>query len=106
MNIKYRIDIDDVAMLVELQTLVRKYSDDRDLIDLVENPKHIEWSRFKCYAALRASWSRRDKTRKKVEDAVSFLNKAGEDITPYRVSKVSGVSYNTAKKYLKVLNDD
>ena len=41
------------------------------------------------------------KTKEKIQNAINLLRLQGEPINPYRVAKLSGVSYNTARKYLK-----
>ena len=54
-------------------------------------------------AAKQATRIRQERARQKVQDAVNLLRLEGlkeGEITPYRVAKVAGISYNTAKKYL------
>ena len=41
------------------------------------------------------------KTKEKIQNAINLLKLEGKEITPYRVAKEAGVSYNTAKKYLE-----
>ena len=41
------------------------------------------------------------KTKEKIENAINLLRLQGKPINPYQVSKLSGVSYNTARKYFK-----
>ncbi len=41
------------------------------------------------------------KTKEKIQNAVNLLRLQGESINPYKVAKLSGVAYNTARKYLK-----
>jgi len=40
----------------------------------------------------------------KIQNAINLLRLQGEKINPYQVSKLSGVAYNTARKYLKKHN--
>jgi hypothetical protein len=41
------------------------------------------------------------KTKEKIQNAINLLRLQGKPINPYQVSLLSGVAYNTAKKYLK-----
>jgi Fic family protein len=43
------------------------------------------------------------KTKEKIQNAINLLRLQGKPINPYQVSKLSGVAYNTARKYLKGL---
>jgi len=39
------------------------------------------------------------KTKEKIQNAVNLLRLQGKPINPYQVAKLSGVAYNTARKY-------
>ena len=41
------------------------------------------------------------KTKEKVQNAINLLRLQGKPINAYQVAKLSGVAYNTARKYLK-----
>ena len=41
------------------------------------------------------------RTKEKIQNAVNILRMQGEEITPYKVAKTAGISYNTARKYLE-----
>jgi len=41
------------------------------------------------------------KTKEKIQNAINLLRLQGKPINAYQVSKLSGVAYNTARKYLK-----
>ena len=58
------------------------------------SPKKIE-------GAKKAREALQTKTKEKIQSAINLLKMEGKEITPYRVAKIAGVSYNTAKKYLK-----
>ncbi len=68
--------------------IIEKYS-----AKIPPSPKKVE-------SAKRASKIKADKAREKVINAVNLLRLQGEEITPYKVAKTAGISYNTAKKYL------
>ena len=51
-------------------------------------------------AALKVKVTR---TKAKVQNAINLLRLQGKPINPYQVAKLSGVSYNTARKYTKEL---
>jgi Fic family protein len=43
------------------------------------------------------------KTKEKIQNAINLLRLQGKPINAYQVAKLSGVAYNTARKYLKGL---
>ena len=61
-------------------------------------------SENKIASAKRASEIKANKAKEKVINAVNLLRLQGEEITPYKVAKTAGISYNTAKKYLNQKN--
>ena len=44
------------------------------------------------------------KTKEKIQNAINLLRLQGKPINAYQVAKLSGVAYNTARKYLKGKN--
>jgi len=56
--------------------------------------KKLPPSKKKVESAKRASKIKAERAKEKVINAV-------KEITPYKVAKTAGISYNTAKKYLK-----
>ena len=58
-------------------------------------------SKRKQESAKRAREALQAKTKEKIQNAINLLKLEGKEITPYRVAKEAGVSYNTAKKYLE-----
>ena len=42
-----------------------------------------------------------NKTKDKIQNAINLLRLQGKPINPYQVAKLSGVAYNTARKYIK-----
>jgi len=52
-------------------------------------------------SALKVKVSR---TKEKIQNAINLLRLQGQPINAYQVAKLSGVSYNTARKYLKNSN--
>ena len=65
--------------------------------------KKLPPSAKKIESAKRASKIKAERAKEKVINAVNLLRLQGEEITPYKVAKTAGISYNTAKKYLKIL---
>ena len=43
------------------------------------------------------------KTKEKIQNAINLLRLQNKPINPYQISKLGGVSYNTARKYFKEL---
>ena len=44
------------------------------------------------------------RTKEKIQNAINLLRLQGQPINAYQVAKISGVAYNTARKYLKKQN--
>ncbi len=44
------------------------------------------------------------KTKEKIQNAINLLELQGKPINPYQIAKLSGVAYNTARKYFKNTN--
>ena len=76
------------------------------LVKKVENPRLIKESEKKELAALNATRIREKRTKDKIQNAINILRMENKEITPHRVSKVSGVSFQTAQKYLNILNEN
>ena len=75
-----------------------------DLMKKVQNIKQFDIS-GKIVATLKANQKKQETSKKKVENAINILRMEGKEITAYAVAKVAGISYNTASKYLKMIND-
>jgi len=71
--------------------IIKKYGEE---IPLKPSKKKIE-------SAKRASEIKVKRAKEKVQNAVNLLRLQGEEVTPYKVAKIAGISYNTAKKYLQ-----
>ena len=79
-----------------------------------EMPKDLQWalevlekygakippSEKKKESAKRASKIKADRAKEKIQNAINLLRLQGQPINAYQVAKLSGVAYNTAKKYL------
>jgi Fic family protein len=63
--------------------------------EIVENESKVN-------NANKAAQAKQQTAQAKVENAVNLLRLQGEEINPYRVSKIAGISYNTARKYTKL----
>jgi len=60
----------------------------------------IESKRERKKIAQRAAQIKSERAQEKIKQAIKELQAEGKKITPYRVAKKAGVSYNTARKYL------
>jgi len=96
----YKINIEKKALKEKNK---RDMPDDlRWALEVLEKyGKKIPASKRKIESAKRASEIKAKKAREKIQNAVNLLRLQGEEITPYKVAKTAGVSYNTAKKYLQ-----
>jgi len=61
-------------------------------------------SRKKQESAKKALKIKVTKTKEKIQNAINLLRLQGKPINAYQVSKLSGVAYNTAQKYIKNSN--
>ena len=75
-----------------------------DLLKKVQNIKQFDIS-GKIVATKKANEKKQETSKKKIENAVNMLRLEGKEITAYAVAKVAGISYNTARKYLKLMNE-
>ena len=110
-DFKYRIDLD--AREFEI---LKKYLNKLDANKIIEydlptfnvmkqkidKPKKIKHSWRKVFATEKATKARTAKVKEKINNAVAMLRMENKEVTPYQVSKASGVSFVTVKKYLKV----
>lgn len=58
-------------------------------------------SEKKVISARNAAKIKASRAKRKVLEAISELGAKGEEITAYKIAKLKGISYNTAKKYLE-----
>jgi Fic family protein len=61
--------------------------------EIIENKRNLE-------NAKKATEIKKLKAKEKVQNAVNLLRLQGEEVNAYRVAKIAGISYNTARKYL------
>jgi len=80
--------IKDIEVINALNTLINK---SKMLPDKRQNPK-------------KARAVKTTKTKEKIQNAINLLRLQGKPINAYQVSKMSGVAYNTARKYIKNSN--
>ena len=74
------------------------------LLDKIENIKQISLEN-KRIATHQANEAKRERSKTKIEDTVKMIKINNGSITISKVAKLSGTSYNTAKKYLKLINE-
>jgi len=77
-----------------------------DLIDKLSSPVSIKRSVNKGMAMMKATEARSNLTKEKVYKAIDKLKSEDKSITAYTVSKEANVSFNSAKKYLLILDVD
>ena len=76
--------ITDVEIINAINTLLTKSK----VINKLKDPK-------------KARAAKTTKTKEKIQNAINLLRLQGKSINAYQVAKLSGVSYNTARKYFK-----
>ena len=103
----YRMDINQTLYKFLMETIEEKMEGDPDdpLLKqfkvLLQDAKKIEISRKKSEAAGKAREARSKKTAEKIRSAISILRSKDIEITPYYISKESGVSFQTVQKWLQ-----
>jgi len=80
--------IKDIEVINAINTLINK---SEMLPDKRQNPE-------------KARKAKTTKTKEKIQNAINLLRLQGKPINAYQVSKLSGVAYNTARKYIKNSN--
>ena len=75
--------IKDVEIINAINTLLTKSK----VINRLKNPE-------------KARTVKTTKTKEKIQNAINLLRLQGKPINAYQIAKLSGVSYNTARKYL------
>jgi len=73
------------------------------ILDKISQDKTKEVSTKKKSAAAKATKSRSDKAKYKIENALNLMRLENRPISVYLVSKEAGVSYNTANKYSHII---
>ncbi len=71
----------------------------KTLLEKLEKPKEIDYSFKKHSASEKATKARTNKAKSKMQNAINILRMECKSITHYSISKTSGVSFNTVKKY-------
>jgi len=101
-----RLTLSDNQMTALINSLefTTKYSDLLTYIKL-EYEKELNKDKSKKVNATKlANKSKIDKSKKLVQDAINILNLEGKKINASTISKQAGINYNTASKYLKIIN--
>jgi Fic family protein len=113
----YRLDLtaDEIENLRELVSYAKKHATrhlkkngeelyfNANLVRKIDEPRKIIYSAKKSIAAEKATAARSKQTKEKVQNAINILLLEGKEITAHRVSKISGVAFTTARKYLNTL---
>ena len=100
-----RIKILDIEMTIPNKLLekVDKLGENEPvreaLENLLKNAEVIE-NKKKAENTKKATEIKKLKAKEKVQNAVNLLRLQGEEVNAYRVAKIAGISYNTARKYL------
>jgi len=74
------------------------------LSDRILDENSRETTKAQTAAAKKATDTRVQRAKKKIESAINILRMEGRSITIYSVSKEAGVSYNTAIKYKDLID--
>jgi Fic family protein len=97
----YKISIEKKALKDE--TIPKEL---KEALEIIERyGAKLPPSEKKIASAKRASEMKANKAKEKVINAINSLHLDGEEITAYKIAKRAGVSYNTAKKYFKTIQE-
>jgi Fic family protein len=104
-GVEMEFEVFEYKISIEKKALKEKNEMPQDLkwaLEIIEKyGAKIPPSEKKVESAKRASKIKANRAKEKVINAVTILKLQGEHITAYKVAKTAGISYNTAKKYLK-----
>ena len=75
----------------------------RGILDKISQDKNKDVSTKKISAAAKATKTRSDNAKLKIENALNLMRLENRPISVYLVSKEAGVSYNTANKYSYII---
>jgi len=107
--LRYRLDLTSVE-LEQLRRVIDEAEAAGVMVDAVretlEGMKIIEKTLKKSVAARKATEVRQKKTREKIQNALNILRLENKEPTAFRVSKISGVAFSTAQKYLDRLENE
>ena len=101
-----RIKVLDTEMTIpnklfkELEKL-RKNSKLRKAVETLIEAGEIIENNSKVDNANKAAKAKQEQAKEKVKNAINLLRLQGEEVNAYRVAKIAGISYNTARKYTK-----
>ena len=101
-----RIKLLDIEMTIpnklfkELEKL-RKNSKLRKAVETIIEAGEIIENNSKVDNANKAAKAKQAQAQEKVQNAINLLRLQGEEVNPYKISKLAGISYNTARKYFK-----
>ena len=99
-----RIKVLDTEMTIpnklfkELEKL-RKNSKLRKAVETLIEAGEIIENNSKVDNANKAAKAKQEQAKEKVKNAINLLRLQGEEVNAYRVAKIAGIGYNTARKY-------
>lgn len=103
-NYRLDLDADYFALLQKYINKINVSEDDlilfNELKEIINNPKKIKRSIDKQIAAQKATALRTARAKEKIQNAINILRMENKKITHYSIAKISGVSFNTVKKYI------
>lgn len=110
-----RLDIEEHAFelfkqYVDIEQLEKDFKDTYDEMDeyniyeiflnKLNNPKIIKHSNKKLKAIQKATLSRSNSVKNKINNAINILRLENKQFTHYSISKTSTVAFQTVKKYI------
>lgn len=109
----YRIDLEiseyeifkEYLDLAPLKEAFENTKDSKDnvfekILNKINNPKIIKYSDKKIKAIQKATQSRSNNVKNKINNAINILRLENKQFTHYNISKTSTVAFQTVKKYI------
>jgi len=96
---KYKND-DEISEKLKSEIIKDFYQEIAELEELINFFEQSGKTEKRTEASKKATDTRSKKAKEKIQNAINLLRMEGKEITAYSISKVSGVHYNTVKKYL------
>jgi len=102
-EVRLILDVEDYKYIKEF---LEKRKAKKDVINnfIQANENYVKRTANKRTATAKATEQKIRRVKEKIDNAINLLRLQGKEITPYQVAKEAQISYNTAKKYLKLTN--
>jgi len=97
---KHQID-DEISEELKQQLFAEVEQEIKKFEELKKYFENSTKTKARTEASKRATEARSKRAKEKIQNAINLLRMENKEITAYQISKVSGVHFNTVKKYIQ-----